>query len=93
MRESEIERKLRIEIKKINGMCLKFVPMHHVGFPDRICLLPKGICVFVELKSPNKKPKKIQIWVHNSLRKMGFDVLIIDSLEKIKRFIEKYKNA
>ena len=91
MRESAIEKRLREEVKNIGGICLKFVPIHYIGFPDRICLVPFGIMKLVELKKKNAKPRKIQLVVHRKLVKLGFEVIIIDSIEKVKEFIENVK--
>ena len=50
MRESEIEKRLRAEAKKMGGMAVKFVSHGLDGVPDRIVLLPGRKIAFVELK-------------------------------------------
>lgn len=87
--EKLIERKL-VELCKINeGMCIKLLCNHIIGLPDRLCLFPKAKLVFVELKTTGKKPRKIQIFMHNKLRQLGFEVEIIDSVESVISLINK----
>ena len=43
MIESKIEKYLFDEIKKVNGMCLKWVSPGNKGVPDRIVFLNKQI--------------------------------------------------
>lgn len=87
MLESRIENKLKDEIKKIGGWCLKFTSPGTAGVPDRICLLPKGVIIFVELKAPGKKPRPLQIRICNKIRSLGFRVETIDSIEGVKELI------
>ena len=42
MLESQLERKLRDEVKAKGGLALKFVSPGTVGVPDRIVLAPDG---------------------------------------------------
>ena len=42
MSEKYIEQQLVLEIKKRNGLCLKFVSPGWNGAPDRLVLLPDG---------------------------------------------------
>lgn len=87
MKESSIERRLKIEIEKNGGWCLKFVSPGIAGVPDRICLLPGGKIIFVELKAPGKKLRPLQIRICEKIKKLGFRVEIIDSIEEVKELI------
>lgn len=90
MKDSEkiVERKL-VELTKLNGgMCVKLLSFHINGLPDRMLLFPKAKLVFVELKSTGEKPRKIQLFIHDKLRKMGFRVEIIDTIEQVIDLIE-----
>lgn len=87
--EKLVERKL-VELCKINnGLCIKLLCNHILGLPDRICLFPKAKLVFVELKTTGKKPRKIQIYMHNKLRTLGFRVEVIDSVQKVFDLIDE----
>ena len=44
---------------------------------------PDGKAGFVEVKSPGKKPRKIQLLRHQQLRRLGFQVFVLDKKEDI----------
>jgi hypothetical protein len=86
--EKLVERKL-VELIKLNGgMCIKLLCNHILGLPDRLCLFPGAKIAFVELKTTGEKPKKIQLYMHTKLRKLGFEVFVIDSVQGVKDFVE-----
>ncbi len=89
MIESEklLERKLRQNIDRLGGWSIKLLSLHITGLPDRICLLPGGRVIFVEVKTTGEKPTKIQRFVHKRLRKLGFQVEIIDTSLKIEEML------
>jgi hypothetical protein len=89
-KEKILEKKLSMEIEKLGGWSLKLLSTHVTGLPDRMCLLPGGRVFFAEVKTTKEKPKRIQIWVHNKIRALGFRVEIIDQSEKIKEVIRDY---
>ncbi len=88
VRERDIEQRLRTEIEKFGGVCWKFVSSVS-GVPDRICLLPGGRVVFVELKAPGAKPRPIQKYIHNKMKNLGFPVVVIDSFEGVGQLIRE----
>lgn len=86
--EKAIERKL-VELTKANGgMCIKLLCDQLTGLPDRLCLFPNHRIAFVELKTTGRKPRRIQLYIHNKLRNLGFRVEVIDTVERINKFIE-----
>lgn len=85
--EKLIERKLVEKCKENGILCIKLLTYQFTGLPDRMCLLPGGKVVFVELKTTGEKPRKIQINIHNKLRKLGFRVEVLDSTESVQNFI------
>lgn len=90
--EKVIERKL-VELVKINGgMCIKLLCDQLIGLPDRMCLFPGHKIVFVELKTTGRKPKRIQMYMHNKLRALGFRVEVIDTVESVINFVETILN-
>lgn len=72
------------------GWCIKLVALHISGLPDRICLIHPGIIFFVEVKTAGKKPRKIQLWVHNKIRSLGFNVFVLDNKEVLEEIKNKY---
>lgn len=90
MPEKEIEEKLRIGIKEIGGLCLKWVSPGYTGVPDRIILLPGGVIRFAELKAPGKKERKRQEVVQGILRSLGFVVYnTVDSVDKVQHIVSE----
>ena len=81
--ESRIERHLRVSVKKMGGMAVKFISPGLDGVPDRIVLLPGRKIAFVELKAPGKKPRPLQIKRKRQLECLGFPVFVIDGVEQI----------
>lgn len=87
MRESKIEKHLVEEVEKLGGWAIKFVPTFAAGFPDRIVLLPRGRIFFIELKAPGQKARPLQILIHKKLSRLGFEVLVLDSIHSVNQFI------
>lgn len=83
MYEREIERKLVSRTKAMCGIAPKFTSPGFDGMPDRLILLPGGRMAFAELKAPGKKPRPLQETRHKLLRRLGFKVYVIDSVEQI----------
>ena len=92
MREKKIEQKLVTAVKKHGGICPKFVSPGFDGMPDRLLLLPHGRFAFVEVKEPNQKPRPLQLSRHRLLRRLGFQVYVLDALEDIDKIILEVKN-
>lgn len=87
MREKSIEKYLRDKVEKLGGKAFKFSSPGNNGVPDRIVLIA-GRVKFVELKKPGEDLKPIQKYRKNQFEKLGFEVLVIDSIEKVDDFIE-----
>lgn len=86
--EKIIERKL-VELTNLNGgMCIKLLSFHIIGLPDRMCLFPKHKIVFIELKTTKQKPRQIQLFMHDKIRKLGFRVETVDTVDKVAEVIE-----
>ena len=92
MPESEkvLEAKLRERLRALGGLALKLPAIHHAGLPDRLCLLPEGFAFFVEVKSTGEKPRPLQAVCHATLRRMGFEVYVIDTTEGLNEVLSKY---
>ena len=89
MREKQIEQKLTLMVKKAGGIALKFVSPSFAGMPDRLVLLPGGVFAFAELKAPGMKPRALQVARHETLRRMGFKVYVIDGIEQIGGMLDE----
>lgn len=91
MREKVIEQKLAAAVKKAGGVALKLVSPGFDGIPDRLVLLPGGSIAFVEVKAPGKKPRPLQLARHRLLRKLGFQVYVIDSADQIGGMLDEIR--
>lgn len=88
IQEKHIEKYLVAQWSKImRGMAIKFPPLFFRGFPDRICLAPGGVIVFVECKKPGEVARPLQVKVHDQLRALGFRVEVIDSFDGVDGLI------
>lgn len=83
MIESSIEHAFKVAVEAKGGICLKLGITYQNGMPDRLVLMPNGICAFVELKQKGKKPRAIQKWQHERLRKLGYKVFVLDRTSQI----------
>jgi hypothetical protein len=94
MLESEVEKKLCKRVKEeLHGRAFKFVSPGQNGVPDRIILIPMGRIYFVETKAPGKKLRRLQEWVCGLIRDLGFEVIRIDTIDKVEMFIRQVKES
>lgn len=93
LKESEkgTEQFLFREMRILGGSANKFVCPNHRGKPDRICVFPKGLVIFVELKSEGKKLKDHQAREHQRMRAQGLIVCTLDTRAKVLAFIKHYQ--
>lgn len=59
------------------------------GWPDRI-LLYRGHVLFIEYKQLGEKPTALQEYLHEQLRKQGFEVHVIDDKDKGRKLIKEW---
>ena len=87
MTEATIERHLVDGVKKLGGMCLKFVRPSTPGVPDRLIITKDGKVIFVELKTEVGRLSKIQKYVTGEMLKRGADVRVVKGLEAVKQLL------
>lgn len=85
--EKAVEHRLVEKCKEQGALCIKLLTYQFTGLPDRMCLFPNGKIIFVELKTTGKKPRKIQVAVHNKLKELGFRVEVIDTFEQVDKLV------
>lgn len=85
MFESAFEKTVCELIKKCGGKAYKWVSPGNPGVPDRICVMPKGKTIFIEVKRPGVKDglSPRQKKVINFLKSMGCVVWRIDDKEDL----------
>lgn len=83
MRESTVERNIRRQVEAIGGVAWKWVSPGRNGVPDRICILPGPIIIFVELKRPGREDGRSvsQRKVFSILERLGCHVWLIDDAQ------------
>ena len=86
MLERTIEAALVRRVTKLGGLCEKFVSPGRRSVPDRIITLPGGRIVFVEVKAPGKGPTELQERDHWQRRKLGCEVVVINTIEDVEAF-------
>lgn len=87
--EKRIEKKLKNEVEKRGGLCLKWVPTFFTGLPDRLILMPGGKVYMVETKAEGGTPDPRQGFVHRQLQALGFTVWIVNSDEQLNKFFNE----
>lgn len=88
MREKEIENYLVKKVKKLCGLCFKFISPGNAGVPDRI-VIKNGKLIFIELKAPGKSVRALQRLQIDKLLKHGQIVYVADSKEKIDLILKQ----
>jgi hypothetical protein len=87
MRESWFEREVLVKgVEARGGACWKFVTPGRVGAPDRIILL-NGKARFAECKRPGERARPEQLVVHETLRDLGFDVVVLSAADDYAEFL------
>lgn len=86
--EKAIERYLAMRCKELGGVALKYSNANTAGYPDRVCLLPHGRTVWVELKSKGRQTSKIQKVRIKQLESIGHRVYVADSKEMVDKILE-----
>jgi len=88
MREKTVESKFTSAVKAKGGLAVKFTSPGFNGMPDRLVMFPGGRIAFVEVKAPGETPRPLQRSRHRLLRRMGFKVYVLDSIDQIGGIID-----
>lgn len=88
MREKTVESKFASAVKAKGGLAVKFTSPGFNGMPDRLVMFPGGRIAFVEVKAPGETPRPLQRSRHRLLRRMGFKVYVLDSIDQIGGIID-----
>jgi hypothetical protein len=92
MEESKIERRLKQEVTRLGGLCLKFSPIGCAGAPDRIAFLPGGSIYLVELKARRGKLSALQKARIKQYERLNFKVRVICDGAALKVLLEEMTN-
>lgn len=86
MLEKTVEAALVKRVKELGGIAYKWTSPGRTGVPDRIVMIPGGKIIFVELKSPTGKLTPRQAREHETIRGLGFEVIVINNVEDARAF-------
>jgi len=90
MKESELEKVLVSETKKLGGRAFKWVSPGNDGVPDRIVIFPDQPPVFTELKTNTGRLTPLQKNQINRLTALGQRVEVTYGISGIIQLFEKY---
>jgi len=93
MEEQKLEKLLVKQVKACGGIAPKLLCPGFDGMPDRLLLLPGGKCGFVEVKRFGQKPRPLQTARHELLRRLGFQIHVLDKPEQIEVIIREISAA
>lgn len=80
--EKDLERTFSDQLNRTKKVwVIKLLSTFVKGLPDRMVLCKGGYVGFAEIKTTGKRPTKIQLYIHDKLRSLGFEVFIIDDIE------------
>ena len=86
MKESELEKILVAEVKKLGGRAYKWVSPGNDGVPDRIVIFPGWVPIFVELKTDTGKLSALQQVQINKIRDLGQNVCVVHGIKGVSQF-------
>lgn len=87
MRESTVENYLVNEVKRLGGMCEKFVSPGKVGPPDRLVTWHKGVMHLIELKAPAGALSPAQLRDHKRRRELGVRVFVLRTKNDVCNYL------
>ncbi len=82
--ESQIRIKVIEEARKNGWLHRKWSSPGHRGVPDDLFFKKKKM-IMIEFKRPGEKPRAQQRKTHTSLKREGFQVHVIDNIERGKK--------
>lgn len=91
--EKDLERTFSEHLNRTKKVwVIKLLSTFVKGLPDRMIICRGGYVGFAEIKTTGKKPTKIQSYIHEKLRALGFTVFVIDDLESRDKAISFFLN-
>lgn len=85
--ERDVEAHLLVRCRQMGFLCMKFTSPGRAGVPDRILITPNGT-VFVEVKRPGGKLRRLQHEVTEKMRRAGAEVHVIDTIASVNELVE-----
>ena len=86
--ENKVEKFLVSSVKLLGGEAYKFTSPNRRFVPDRLCVLPFGIVLFVEVKGSEGTLHSGQVREINRLRAKGHAAIVVDSAETVTELMD-----
>ena len=90
MNESSIFKNLTRDVRSIGGESFHADKLH-TGFPDKIILLPGGVALFAELKTPTGTMRPGQLYWIDRLNKLGFAADVFRDYKSLIEWVKERK--
>ncbi|WP_394523692.1 VRR-NUC domain-containing protein [Lacrimispora sp. JR3] len=90
MRESEIEKILVNEVRRLGGRAYKWVSPGNSGVPDRIVIFSGQSPIFTELKTDTGKLSALQKVQIKRLADLGQRIYVIYGINGLSQFFRDY---
>ena len=87
--ESHVEYLFAQGLAELGVDSIKLRLLGSSGWPDRLVLIPGGIPIFIELKRPGGKLRKLQRHRHKTLRGLGYEVKTYSDPLRAVRYIKR----
>jgi hypothetical protein len=78
-KERKVELYLSQKIQALGGRAYKWISPGRRGVPDRICVLPKSLVIFVETKAPGGTTSELQNKELEYLKYLGHLAFVIET--------------
>jgi hypothetical protein len=89
MKESAVEDHLVARVRATGGIERKVAYIARKACPDRLVGWPNGRHGLVETKRPLGKARDDQAREHDRLRRVGFRVDVLDTIEAVDKYVEE----
>ena len=86
--EKDVEKYLIAQVKEMGGLAYKFVSPQRRSVPDRVCVFPTGIIVFVECKGDFGVLSKGQIREIKRLIDLGASTQVVRNKQDVNTLID-----
>lgn len=91
--EKIVETYLVMQVKAMGGEAYKFTSPQRRFVPDRICVFPGNLVIFVECKSKTGKLSPGQIREIDKLLAMNQYAVVLSSKQEVDQFIQTAKDT
>ena len=86
--ESAHQKKVVEHCRKLGIKVVKVQQTSENAWPDLLIAIPGGRPLLLEMKKPGEKPTKLQLEIHDQLRKVGYNVHWADCAADGKKLVD-----